>query len=75
MMEEFNAKLDGLKELFNEKFGENSREHGAVWEQVKSTNGRVRLLEKAIWAIGGAMTILALLFSPSAVSAVIGLFK
>lgn len=69
------TKMEGLKELFTEKFSENKEEHRAIWEQAKSTNGRLRLIEKAVWAISGALVVLALLFSPSAVSAVIGLLK
>jgi len=74
MENELHAKLDGLKELFTEKFGENSREHNAIWEQVKSTNGRLRLIEKVVWSISGAVAILALIFSPSAVQVIISLF-
>ena len=77
-MEKLEAKIDGLKELMNEKFNENKEDHIKVWTKVDLTNGRVRLLEKAVWGIGGAVSILALLFSPSAVSAVsavISLFK
>lgn len=74
-MDALQAKMDGLKDLVNEKFEENKREHIAVWEQVKTTNGRVRLLEKFMWGFGGAILVLATLFSPSAVAAIINLIK
>ena len=74
-MEKLETKIDGLKELFNEKFDENKCDHIKVWTKVEQTNGRVRVLEKAMWGVGGAITILAVLFSPQAVSAVISLFK
>ena len=74
-MEKLETKMDGLKELFNERFSENTKEHTAIWEQVKSTNGRVRLLERAMWAVGGGLAVMALLFSPQAVQTVINLIR
>lgn len=57
------TKLEGLKELTEEKFKENEKQHVAVITQVTKTNGRVRLLEKFIWALGGAIGILGIIAS------------
>jgi len=53
------VKIDGIVDLINEKFKNNDACHDIVLAQVKYTNGRVRLLEKCIWACGGAITIIA----------------
>lgn len=68
-------KLNGLGRLIEEKFMENTNGHQAIWEQVKATNGRLRLVEKVVWSIGGACVVLALIFSPSAVSALVALLR
>lgn len=54
------AKLDGLTSLINERFGDNIREHESLLDQVSKTNGRVRLLERVIWGLGGAVTMIGL---------------
>jgi hypothetical protein len=75
MSKELATKIDDMKELFNERIGtfqaENSKEHTMIWEQVKSTNGRVRLIEKTLWFMGGAIAILGLIFSPSAIQIIL----
>jgi len=43
--EVLNEKLDGLKELFNEKFSNNSREHKAISTRQDTANHRVNKLE------------------------------
>ena len=57
------ARLEGLKELTEEKFCENAKQHESVISQVTKTNGRVRLLEKFIWGLGGAIAILGFMTS------------
>lgn len=37
---------------------------GRVEAKVTLTNGRVRSLEKAIWALGGGITVLAVVIAP-----------
>mgnify|MGYP001294605141 CR=1 FL=1 len=47
-------RMDGLKNLINEKFDVNEKEHATILEQTKKTNGRVSILE--VWQnkiIGG----------------------
>lgn len=56
-------KLNGLGCLMKEKFNENEKQHTTVIAQVTKTNGRVRLLEKFIWALGGGVTILGIVSS------------
>jgi hypothetical protein len=65
----------GLRDFLTEKFEDNKSDHIKIWQQVSVTNGRVRLLERAMWAVGGGVVVMALLFSPQAVSAIIGLLK
>ena len=43
--EVLNQKLDGLKELFNEKFTNNSKEHKAISIRQDTANHRVNKLE------------------------------
>jgi len=39
------AKLEGLENLFNEKFETNGKDHQAILEQVKKNNSRTSKLE------------------------------
>ena len=65
MREKLEVKIDGLKELFNEKFDENSRNHADILKQVMKTNGTVKSL--SLWRsyIMGGMTILSILVVPT----------
>jgi hypothetical protein len=62
-------KLNGLSRLIEEKFVENNNGHQAIWEQVRKTNGTVRLHEKIIWALGGALAMM----SPTAITTLVNL--
>ena len=43
---------------------------GRVEQKVTITNGRVRALEKAIWALGGGIVVLAMVVAPIFISLV-----
>jgi len=59
MSEVIIERIKGLECLFNEKFNENDKTNARIESQVKYTNGRVRLLEKFIWALWWAITFMA----------------
>lgn len=65
----------GLKEFLTEKFEENSKEHITIWEQVKFTNGRLRLVEKIVWVGIGGISFLSIGNAPEALKMVIGFIK
>ena len=59
-------RIDGLRDLFIEKFKENSEnhlrienqnvnDHNRIETQAIKTNGRLRMLEKFMWCCGGGM--------------------
>ena len=68
------TKLEGLRDLTEERFRENASQHAAVIAQVTKTNGRVRLLEKSLWGLGGAITILSFMASVVLVPVLIKMF-
>ena len=45
------TKIEGLTELINSRFDDNVREHFALLEQAKRTNGRVTVLEDKVQMI------------------------
>ena len=45
------TKIEGLTELINSRFDDNVREHFALLEQAKRTNGRVTVLESKVQGI------------------------
>ena len=62
-------RIDGLRDLFIEKFKENSEnhlrienqnvnDHNRIETQAIKTNGRLRMLEKFMWCCGGGMSVL-----------------
>jgi hypothetical protein len=55
------VRLDGLKEIMNEKFDENNKNHETMLAQVTYTNGRVRGLEKWKWGLAGGIAVLSFL--------------
>lgn len=69
MEQVFNAKLDGLRDLINEKFAENKASHTELQENQKLTNGRVRMIERVLWGLGGAVAVLATLYGASSLPA------
>lgn len=58
----FEAKIDGLAKLINEKFEANGKEHGSLDKRVATTNGRVKRLE--IWRamLIGAWAVITVMF-------------
>lgn len=58
-----NEKLDGIVNLINSRFNSNDDDHSRIETQVKSTNGRVRSLEKWRYAMGGALVVLSFILS------------
>lgn len=52
-----------LKLYLDTKFEENKKAHEALQARADKTNGRVIRLEKWRWAIGGALSLLAIVFS------------
>ena len=61
MFHTFEEKLDGHIET-------STKAHNAILEQVKYTNGRVRLLEKLLWLGMGGLAVLTFFFSQDRLS-------
>jgi len=59
MSEVIIERIKGLECLFNEKFNDNNRTNERIEAQVKYTNGRLRLLEKFMWTLAWAISIMA----------------
>lgn len=57
-------RIEGLSNLTNEKFDESNSQYEGLEKQVRLTNGRVRLLEKAIWGLGGGIAVLTVFAVP-----------
>ena len=75
MKEEIYARLDGLKELFTEKFEVNQKQHFDIVEQVTKTNGRLRLIEKVVWVGIGGVGFTSLGSVPQALQVLSNLIK
>jgi len=66
MSEQDNAiikEIHGFKDLVEEKFKENTKEHVRVISQVEKTNGRVKSLELWRSFLFGAWAVVVLLLS------------
>jgi len=60
------AKLDGLKELFEDKFERNEKDHLEIIKHQKNTDGRVTRLEGAKNKFLGALIITEAIVIPLA---------
>jgi hypothetical protein len=56
-------RIEGLKDLVDEKFNENSRNHKSILDQVIYTNGKVRGL--LVWRayLTGGLAVFSIVFS------------
>ena len=63
LKERLDEKFNSHNNTMNEKWLRNEECHERVIEQVIRTNGRVSKLEKWRWGLGGAITLLGVLFS------------
>ena len=66
-MENNNAiitEIKAIRNLFEEKFKENTKEHERVISQVERTNGRVKSLELWRSFLIGAWTVVVILIVP-----------
>ena len=61
------ARLDGLKELFEDKFERNNKDHKELIGHQKTTNGRVNKLESWRDRFMGALIITQIILIPLAV--------
>jgi hypothetical protein len=61
MFQNIEEKLDGHIDT-------SAKAHSAILEQVKYTNGRVRLLEKLLWLGMGGLAVLSFFFSQDRLS-------
>jgi uncharacterized membrane protein len=58
------TEICGLRELFNEKFNQNSKDHELILEQTTKTNGSVRVLQQWRSFMLGGMTIISMFLIP-----------
>lgn len=59
-------RIDGLRELINEKFADNDKSHAAILAQTTKTNGRVNHIEDWKSKVTGALIIMNIILVPIA---------
>jgi hypothetical protein len=59
-------RIDGLRELINQKFEDNNNSHDAILAQVTKTNGRVNCIEAWKSKVTGALIVMNVLLIPIA---------
>ena len=69
------AKLEGLENLFEEKFETNEKGHEAILEQVKKTNNRTTKLEEWKNQLIGAWRLALFLGATNIIVLVIFVYK
>lgn len=61
-----------IEEKLDDHIGASAKMHTAILEQVKYTNGRVRMLEKLLWLGMGGLAVLTFFFSQDRLNLVSG---